>query len=101
MFIAHNKPELLQAIKQKEASSLKDAAFYVEHYLTETRHIELQIVADNYGQVIHLEERECSLQRHNQKLFEEAPSKRLVSGTKAKSRRSLPLEPLKVSIILI
>ena len=48
--------------------------YYFEHYIERSRHIEVKIVADNYGEVLHLGERECSLQRRNQKLLEESPS---------------------------
>ena len=46
----------------------------VEKYIERGRHIEVQIIADNYGNVIHLCERECTIQRRNQKIIEEAPS---------------------------
>ena len=47
---------------------------YMEKFIENPRHIEFQILADNYGNVIHLGERDCSIQRHHQKILEEAPS---------------------------
>ncbi len=72
------KPEnLLSALDSaaREAkSAFGDAAVYIEKYLEQPRHIEFQILADNYGNVVHLGERECSIQRRHQKIIEEAPS---------------------------
>ena len=77
MKIAETKDEITEAFNFASAEAL--AAFgngdcYIEKFLTKPRHIEVQILADNYGNVIHLGERDCSLQRRHQKLVEEAPS---------------------------
>lgn len=80
MRIAQNPKELVKSIQAAQAEA--QAAFgnsetYLEKYVEEPRHIEFQILADKHGQVIHLGERDCSLQRRNQKLLEEAPSSAL------------------------
>ena len=77
MRVVRKKEELESAIKQ--ASSEAGSAFgnptiYIEKYLESPRHIEFQILADKYGNVVHLGERECSVQRRYQKLIEESPS---------------------------
>ena len=62
------------AIAQAEAKqSFGDDAMYIEHFITRPRHIEFQILADSYGNVIHLGERDCSIQRNHQKMIEESP----------------------------
>ncbi|MCL2213383.1 MAG: acetyl-CoA carboxylase biotin carboxylase subunit [Oscillospiraceae bacterium] len=59
---------------QEAQTSFGDGAVYMEKYLTDVKHIEMQVLADNYGGVVCLGERDCSIQRKNQKLIEESPS---------------------------
>ncbi|MDD2237034.1 MAG: acetyl-CoA carboxylase biotin carboxylase subunit [Kiritimatiellae bacterium] len=77
MRVAHNDVSLAQAFMT--ASSEADRAFgdarlYLEKYVESARHIEVQVLADHFGNVVHLGERDCSIQRRHQKLVEEAPS---------------------------
>ena len=77
MKIAFNKEQLTEAYTMARAEA--KAAFtsdvvYMEKYLQKPRHIEMQILADKYGNVVHLGERDCSIQRNNQKVIEECPS---------------------------
>jgi len=77
MRIVHAEGELAGqfAAAQNEAEkAFGDGSIYVEKYLMEPRHIELQVFGDHYGRVVHLGERECSIQRRHQKLIEESPS---------------------------
>jgi len=78
--------ELAQAIQssQNEAkASFGDDRLFIEKYVTEPRHIEIQVLGDKHGNVIHLGERECSIQRRHQKVIEEAPSPFLDEKTRA------------------
>ncbi|MBM4174649.1 MAG: acetyl-CoA carboxylase biotin carboxylase subunit [Ignavibacteria bacterium] len=77
MRVVHDESELYSSFEmaQSEAEkSFKDKNVYVEKYLTNPKHIEIQIIADHFGNYVHLFERECSIQRRHQKIIEEAPS---------------------------
>ena len=64
----------MERVISEALSAFGDGSVFIEKYVTSPRHIEFQILADNYGNVIHLFERECSIQRRHQKVVEEAPS---------------------------
>ena len=77
MRVAKTEKELesaIRAAKTEARSAFGDDAVYLEKYLGTPRHIEIQVIADSHGNVAHLWERDCSLQRRHQKVFEEAPS---------------------------
>ena len=77
MRVVNRPSELAEAIEaaQREAqTAFGDGRIYVEKLLTDCKHIEIQILADGYGKILHLGERECSLQRRHQKVIEECPS---------------------------
>lgn len=71
MMVVEDQTQLINALNR---INIDNAGYYIEKYVADARHIEVQIMADHYGHVIHLGERECSLQRRNQKVLEEAPS---------------------------
>jgi len=78
MVVVHNANDLEASIKKakNEADkSFDNDTVYIEKYLQNPKHIEIQIIGDNFGNMIHLGERDCSMQRRNQKLLEETPSK--------------------------
>ena len=80
MRVAFTPAEFDSAFKaaQKESEmAFGDNTMYIEHFVEHPRHIEFQILADKYGNVVHLGERDCSLQRNHQKIIEEAPSSAL------------------------
>jgi propionyl-CoA carboxylase alpha chain len=77
MRIARNDAEAregFQSSKNEAASSFGDDRIFIEKFVTQPRHIEIQVLADSHGNCIYLNERECSIQRRNQKVIEEAPS---------------------------
>lgn len=77
MRVAYNQEELKKSIRtarQEAETAFGNSGVYLEKYLEEPRHIEIQIIADKHGNVVHLGERDCSIQRRHQKLIEEAPS---------------------------
>lgn len=87
MRVAQNEEELVKGIRQaqKEAeTAFGNAGVYLEKYLEEPRHVEIQIIADKHGNVCHLGERDCSIQRRHQKLVEEAPSPALTPELREK-----------------
>ncbi len=87
MKVANNAGEIAQAYSMARVeakASFGNDAVYMEKYLSHPRHIEIQILADNHGNVVHLGERDCSLQRRHQKLLEEAPSPALNAAQRAK-----------------
>ena len=87
MKVAHNANELMQAMASARAeaqAAFGDDTVYLEKYLEKPRHIEIQVFGDGKGEAVHLGERDCSLQRRHQKVFEESPSPAL-NDTERKS----------------
>lgn len=75
--VARNEEELVKGInitQQEAATAFGNPGVYIEKYIEDFRHVEIQVLADSYGNTIHLGERDCSIQRRLQKLVEEAPS---------------------------
>jgi propionyl-CoA carboxylase alpha chain len=87
MRIAYNAAEVKEGFeraKSEAKSSFGDDRVFVEKFITNPRHVEIQVLGDKHGNVIHLGERECSIQRRNQKVIEEAPSPLLDAATRKK-----------------
>ncbi len=80
--------DALAAARREAASSFGDDTLFVERFVRNPRHIEVQVLADNDGTTVHLGERECSLQRRHQKVVEEAPSPRLDAETRERIGRA-------------
>jgi len=79
-------PDLIQSARREAESSFGDGNIYLEKLVEGARHIEFQIMADKFGNVIHLGERECSIQRRHQKLIEESPSPFLADDESLRQR---------------
>jgi propionyl-CoA carboxylase alpha chain len=87
MRIAHSKTEVAEGFKLAKAeakSSFGDDRVFIEKFIVDPRHVEIQVLGDKHGNVIYLGERECSIQRRNQKVIEEAPSPLLDETTRRK-----------------
>ena len=85
MRIAHSRSEVAEGFaraKSEAKSSFGDDRVFIEKFIFDPRHIEIQVLGDKHGNVIHLGERECSIQRRNQKVVEEAPSPLLDAATR-------------------
>ncbi|MDO9640090.1 MAG: acetyl/propionyl/methylcrotonyl-CoA carboxylase subunit alpha [Pseudotabrizicola sp.] len=85
MRIAWSESEVregFQSSKNEAASSFGDDRIFIEKFVTQPRHIEIQVLADQHGNTVYLHERECSIQRRNQKVIEEAPSPFLDAATR-------------------
>jgi acetyl-CoA/propionyl-CoA carboxylase biotin carboxyl carrier protein len=87
MRLVHEPAQLAEALasaRREAASSFGDDTLFLERFVLTPRHIEVQVLADTHGNVVHLGERECSLQRRHQKVVEEAPSVLLDEATRAR-----------------
>ena len=80
--------EILETTSREALNYFGDGTIYIEKYIEEPRHIEFQVIGDNYGNVIHLFERECTIQRRYQKIIEEAPSPTLTPEVRNKMGKS-------------
>ena len=87
MRVAHNEPKLLTGFHNARLEAEKafgNGEVYIEKLIVNPHHIEFQIVADSHGRVVHLGERDCSIQRRNQKVIEECPSPLMTGGLRKK-----------------
>src|ERR671933_796521 len=85
MRVAHNAEEVREGFRRARSearSSFGDDRVFIEKFIVEPRHIEIQVMGDKHGHVVHLGERECSIQRRNQKVVEESPSPLLDEATR-------------------
>ena len=85
MRVAHSAAEVMEGYERaraEAASAFNDDRIFIEKYIVDSRHIEIQVLGDKHGNVVHLGERECSIQRRNQKIIEEAPSPLIDEATR-------------------
>ena len=85
MRVAHNEPSLVtgyHSARSEAEKAFKDSTVYLEKYIEKPRHVEIQIMGDQHGNIVHLGERDCSLQRRHQKLVEESPCTVLDDATR-------------------
>lgn len=85
---AKDMPSCLRLARSEAKSAFGNGDIYLEKYLESPRHVEFQILADNYGHVIHLYDRECSIQRRHQKVIEEAPAPAIDDRTRKKMAKT-------------
>ena len=86
MKVVESEAQLVPAIEgtaQAARSAFGDATVYLERYVRNPRHIEIQVICDSHGNAVHLGERECSIQRRHQKIMEETPSPALTPEMRA------------------
>ncbi len=91
MRVAHNDMSLRTAIQAASAeaqAAFGDGDVYLEKYLDRPRHVEVQVIADTHGHIVHLYERDCSVQRRHQKMLEESPCSSLPRDVRKKMHRS-------------
>lgn len=91
MRVAHNDMSLrtaIQAAQVEAQAAFGDGSVYLERYLDRPRHVEVQILADDHGNVVHLHERDCSVQRRHQKMVEESPSPALPRQVRKRMHQS-------------
>ena len=87
MRVAHNEPSLMAAFhgaRHEAEKAFGNGDVYIEKFILNPHHIEFQIVADSHGHIVHLGERDCSIQRRNQKVIEECPSPLMTPGLRKK-----------------
>src|SRR5271163_2907373 len=87
MRVARSPADLEQAfawVRSEAAPAFGDGRVFVEKHISAARHVEIQVLGDKHGNIVHLNERECSIQRRNQKVIEEAPSSFLDSRCAAR-----------------
>ena len=84
VYSADEAAQALESAEREGRSYFADASVYVERYLEDPRHVEVQVLADSFGNVIHLGERDCTIQRRHQKLVEETPSPAVTDELRAR-----------------